>query len=162
MRDAYADLRKEPHNIDTWVRAVLSGNPDAELAFNAGAHHTLSLCTKGKLCPHQTFTSGENHDFHEKTKKGFGKPLTPKNFPAPEGVTWHLLLPISNGWGAGTESRFDLATLKDRVDLINAEGGAVTFDVPVAPDGAIPAGILKTLRALAKDSQKLKDGKRSF
>ena len=45
MKDAYEGLKKEKHNIDTWVAAVRSGNPAAELAFNAGAHPILSLCT---------------------------------------------------------------------------------------------------------------------
>ena len=162
MRDSYEALRKERYNVDTWVEAVRSGNPAAELAFNAGAHPILSLCTGGKLCPHQTFTSGENHGFYEKLKKGKGKALTPKNFPAPEGVIWHLLLPLSAGWGAGTEPRFDLETLKDRVDEINAEGGTVTFDVPVAGDGRIPPQVLGTLRTLGKDIGKLRDGTRSF
>jgi hypothetical protein len=162
MKDAYESLKKESYNIDTWVTAVLSGNPEAELAFNAGAHPILSLCTKGKLCPHQTFTSGENHDFHQKTKKGKGKALTPKNFPAPKGVVWHLLLPLAKGWGAGTESRFPISTLRDRVDLINSEGGTVTLDLPIASNGAIPAAILRTLGELGKESHKLKDGVRSY
>ncbi|MBU61045.1 MAG: hypothetical protein CMI26_00930 [Opitutae bacterium] len=162
MKDAYESLTKEPHNIDTWVAAVLSGNPEAELAFNAGAHPILSLCTNGRLCPHQTFTSGENHDFHQKTKKGKGKLLTPKNFPAPKGVVWHLLLPVAKGWGAGEESRFELETLKDRIDLINSEGGSVTLDVPISSDGTIPVGVLRTLGKLGKESKQLKDGIRSF
>ncbi len=162
MKDAYESLKKESYNIDTWVTAVLSGNPEAELAFNAGAHPILSLCTKGKLCPHQTFTSGENHDFHQKTKKGKGKALTPKNFPAPKGVVWHLLLPLAKGWGAGTKSRFPISTLRDRVDLINSEGGTVTLDLPIASNGAIPAAILRTLGELGKESHKLKDGVRSY
>jgi len=162
MSDAYESLKKEPHNIDTWVAAVLSGNPEAELAFNAGAHPILSLCTNGRLCPHQTFTSGENHDFHQKTKKGKGKLLTPKNFPAPKGVVWHLLLPVAKGWGAGEESRFELETLKDQIDLINSEGGAVTLDVPISSDGTIPVGVLRTLGKLGKESKQLKDGIRSF
>ena len=162
MKDAYKPLKKERHNIDTWIGAVRSGNPDAELAFNAGAHPILSLCTKGKLCPHQTFTSGETHGFLQRTKKGLGKALTPKNFPAPEGVVWHLLLPVSKGWGAGVESRFEVEMLKDRVDLINAEGGAVTFDVPIASDGTIPGGILQVLQQLGKDSEKLRDGVKSY
>ena len=162
MKDAYEGLKKEKHNIDTWVAAVRSGNPAAELAFNAGAHPILSLCTRGKLCPHQTYTSGENHTFNQKTKKGKGKLLTPKNFPAPEGVVWHLLLPIGKGWGAGEESRFDLATLRDRVDHINAEGGAITLDVPITGDGVIPAAVLRVLKDLGKDIDKLTDGARSF
>ena len=162
MKEAYEGLKKEKHNIDTWVAAVRSGNPSAELAFNAGAHPILSLCTNGKLCPHQTYTSGENHEFHQKTKKGKGKLLTPKNFPAPEGVVWHLLLPVSKGWGAGEESRFNIATLRDRVDHINAEGGAVTFDVPVTGAGVIPPAVLRVLKDLGKDIDKLTDGARSF
>jgi hypothetical protein len=162
MSDAYQSLKKEKYNIDTWVEAIRSGNPEAELAFNAGAHPILSLCTGGKLCPHQTFTSGENHGFHQRTKKGLGKALTPKNFPAPQGVIWHLLLPVGAGWGAGEESRFETATLKDRIDLINAEGGAITLDVPVSPDGRIPGKLLQTLQELGKDAEQLKDGVRSY
>ncbi|MAT47554.1 MAG: hypothetical protein CMO35_09015 [Verrucomicrobiaceae bacterium] len=162
MGDAYKSLQKEKYNIDTWVQAVLSGNPAAELAFNAGAHPILSLCTRGKLCPHQTFTSGENHGFHQRIKKGQGKLLTPVNFPAPEGVIWHLLLPVGEGWGAGEVSRFDLATLKDRIDHINSENGVVTLDVPVAADGRIPPRILRTLVELGKESASLRDGIRSY
>jgi hypothetical protein len=162
MKEAYDSLRKEAHNIDTWIAAVRSGNPEAELAFNAGAHPILSLCTNGRLCPHQTFTAGENHDFYAKTKKGKGKPLTPKNFPAPEGVIWHLLLPVSAGWGAGTESRFELGTLRKHLDTINAEGGTVTLDVPIASNGAMPVAILKLLRELGSEIEKLRDGAYSF
>jgi hypothetical protein len=162
MRDSYQSLKKETHNIDTWVEAIRSGNPEAELAFNAGAHPLLSLCTGGKLCPHQTFTSGENHGFHQRTKKGQGKALTPENFPAPQGVIWHLLLPVGKGWGAGEKSRFETTTLRDRIDLINAEGGTITLDVPVSPDGRIPGQLLQTLQELGKDAEKLKDGVRSY
>ena len=162
MKDAYESLKKERYNIDTWVTAVRSGNPNAELAFNAGAHPILSLCTGGKLCPHQTFTSGENHDFHARTKKGKGIALTPENFPAPEGVVWHLLLPVSDGWGAGSQSRFSLETLRNRIDTINAEGGAVTLDVPITADGQMPKPVLGLLRELGSEIDKLRDGEISF
>ena len=162
MKAAYEPLKREKYNIDTWIDAVRSGNPEVELAFNAGAHPSLSLCTKGKLCPHQTFTSGENHDFNQRIKKGFGKALTPINFPAPKGVIWHLLLPAGKGWGAGTELRFKVPNLKERIDLINAEGGVVTLDVPISPDGKIPEGILKGLQKLGTDKRKLTDGVKSY
>lgn len=161
MKDAYATLRSEPHNIDTWIQAVRSGNPQVELAFNAGAHPSLSLCTAGRLCPHQTFTSGESHGFYQKLKKGKGKALTPDKFPAPEGVVWHLLLPVSDGWGAGSEPRFRVRELRDRVDVINADGGTVTFDVPIGADGAIPDDILSALQELGRNIEMLRDGVRS-
>ena len=154
MRDSYEDLKKETYNADTWVQAVRSGNPEAELAFNAGAHPLLSLCTAGKLCPHQTFTSGENHGFFQRVKKGQGKALTPKNFPAPKGVVWHLLMPVSKGWGAGTESKFELDVLTERIGAINKEGGLVTLDTPISPDGKIPEPVLKTLAQLGKSLPK--------
>ena len=150
MRDSYEDLKNKKYNIDTWIKAVHSGNPNAELAFNAGAHPLLSLCTGGKLSPHQTFTSGENHGFYQRLKKGKGKALTPDNFPAPDGVIWHLLLPISNGWGSGNTPRFDVKTLTDRIGEINAEGGIVTLDTPISPSGKIPGEVLKTLSLLGK------------
>ena len=162
MKDSYESLKKEAHNIDTWIDAVRSGNPEAELAFNAGAHPILSLCTRGKLCPYQTFTSGENHNFNERTKKGFGKPLTPTNFPAPDGVVWHLLLPAGKGWGAGDQLRFKVQTLKERIDVINAEGGAITFDVPISSKGEIPQKILQGFQELGTYKSRLNDGVKSF
>ena len=162
MKNAYEAMKDEQYNIDTWVAAVRRGNPDAELAFNAGANPILSLCTAGKLCPHQTFTAGENHDFYAKTKKGKGKALTPKNFPAPEDVVWHLLLPLSDGWGAGTQSRFEVEALQKHLDTINAERGTVTLDLPIAADGTIPKAILELLQELGGEIHKLRDGVYSF
>ena len=95
-------------------------------------------------------------------KKGKGKALTPKNFPAPEGVIWHLLLPLSKGWGSGEKSRFAIKTLKEHINIINAEGGTVTLDVPVSSAGRMPMKVLKTLRELGKDRKKRKDRIRSF
>ena len=88
--------------------------------------------------------------------------LTPENFPAPEGVVWHLLLPVSKGWGAGVKSRFDVETLKRRMDLIDSQGGVVTLDVPVSPDGTIPREVLGVLQKVGQDIRKLRDGAKSF
>ncbi|MCH2176550.1 MAG: alpha-L-fucosidase [Lentisphaeria bacterium] len=145
MKKAYEPLKKEQYNIDTWIDGVISGNPDAELAFNAGAHPSISLCTSGALNPRQTYTSGENHYFHQKTKKGLGKELTPQNFPSPDGVIWHLLLPVSKGWGAGTESKFKHEELVKHIGIIMSQGGAVTLDVPISGNGDIPEKVILTL-----------------
>ena len=75
-------------------------------------------------------------------------------------MVWHLLLPLSKGWGAGTDSRFDVKTLKQHIEIINAEGGTVTFDLPIAADGKIPAGVLRTLGDVAKDHATLTNGRR--
>jgi hypothetical protein len=59
-------------------------------------------------------------------------------------------MPVSKGWGAGTESKFDLDVLTERIGAINQEGGLVTLDTPIAPDGMIPVAVLKTLAQLGK------------
>ncbi|MEC9053900.1 MAG: hypothetical protein VX633_01245, partial [Verrucomicrobiota bacterium] len=78
------------------------------------------------------------------------------------GVVWHLLLPVGEGWGAGEVSRFGVPILKERIDHINSEGGAVTLDVQVTADGRMPPGILQVLRELGQDGAKLRDGIRSY
>jgi hypothetical protein len=163
MQQSYKKLQKQPYNIDTWIAAIRSGNPQAELAFNAGAYPGAALCTDGKLCPHQTFTAGEGHGFIYKGKK-ISRALTPKNFPAPKGVIWHLLFPLSKGWGAGTEPKAEYTAkhLIQGIDRINAQGGVITLDTPCTPNGTIPVGVLKRLQALGKVRAKLRDGKLSF
>ena len=106
MRDSYEDLKKEKYNIDTWIKPY-AGNPMPSLP-SMPVPTPLTLYG-GKLCPHQTFTSGENHSFYQRPKK-IRPSLDPKNFP-PHGVVWHLLLPVSNGWGSGNTPKFDLETL---------------------------------------------------
>ncbi|MCH2208017.1 MAG: alpha-L-fucosidase [Lentisphaerales bacterium] len=164
MKNAYKKLQQEEYNIDTWVAAIKSGNPNAELAFNAGAYPGAALCTDGRLCPHQTFTAGEGHGFVLKGKKGSKTAVTPKNFPSPEGVIWHFLFPLSKGWGAGTEPKPEYTAdyLIKGIDTANAQGGAVTLDTPCLPNGTIPPAVLQRLQELAKVKDKLKDGKPSF
>jgi hypothetical protein len=165
MKDAYPKLKAETYNIDTWVEAVRSGNPRAELAFNAGAYPGASLCTDGRLCPHQTFSAGEGHGFIQKGRKGApDRILSPENFPAPEGVIWHFLFPLSDGWGAGTvpKEAYTAEYLINGIDRTNAQGGVVTLDIPCQGDGTIPPAILDRLGALAAVKDTLTDGKRSY
>ncbi|PHS12725.1 MAG: hypothetical protein COA78_08035 [Blastopirellula sp.] len=151
MQESYAELQSQPHNIDTWIAAVRSGNPEAELAFNAGAYPGAAQCVDGKLCPHQTFTAGEGHGFMYKGKK-VSTPLNPENYPAPDGVIWHLLFPVSDGWGAGTKPKTEYTAkyLIQGIDKIKAQGGVVTLDTPCTAGGIIPPAVLKRLQEIGK------------
>jgi hypothetical protein len=60
-------------------------------------------------------------------------------------------MPVSNGWGAGTKPKFDLDVLTERIGAINKEGGLVTLDTPISPDGKIPGEVLKTLAQLGRN-----------
>jgi alpha-L-fucosidase len=39
------------------------------------------------------------------------------------------------------------------VDTINSQGGAITFDVPIAADGTIPEPIMAVLQQLGETSR---------
>jgi len=39
------------------------------------------------------------------------------------------------------------------VNTINSQGGAITFDVPIAPDGKIPEPVLLVLQQLGQTSR---------
>ena len=79
-------------------------------------------------------------------------------------MIWHLLFPVSNGWGAGTEPKeaYTADYLIHGIDMINAQGGVVTLDTPCTAGGTIPAAVLQRLQELGKVKDQLKDGKKSF
>ena len=56
-------------------------------------------------------------------------------------------------WRFFTKSKFELGTLTDRIGAINKEGGLVTLDTPISPEGKIPGEVLKTLAQLGKSLQ---------
>ena len=75
MKDSYERLKSERYNIDTWIDAVLSGNPKAELAFNAGAHPILSLCTGGSCVRVKHLHLERITTFFPRLRRGLGNLL---------------------------------------------------------------------------------------
>ena len=91
--------------------------------------------------------------------RGFGKPLTLRFFLHPR-CRLALLLPVSDGWGAGTVSRFEPSELKARIDLINAEG-VVTLDTPLVSQGRSQS-YPRDSSKLGDEIEQITDGKRSL
>jgi len=134
----WADLQSE-HNWKTWAEAVRAGNPDAELAFNRGTKRAYIRSNDA-----QTYTAGEARQIGP----------TPESHPAPKGMKWQILTYLGNTWGKGATPRYGADKLIPYIDKVNAQGGSVTFDVPLSSEGAIPESFMTVLKELAKRKRK--------
>ena len=81
MKDSYERLKSERYNIDTWIGKV-SGNPKAELAFNAGAP-ILSLLQGGSCVRVKQLHLERITTFFPRLRRGLGNllhliPFTPR------------------------------------------------------------------------------------
>lgn len=129
------DDRKQPQNWETWAAACRAGNPGSLLAFNPGTDRTRAFRA---LCDQQDYTAGESDDWT----------ATPKQYPAPAGVQWHVLGYLGSSWAAADGPRRSDAEMVNYVKTVNAQGGVVTLDVHVSSRGEVYAPHQKQLVAI--------------
>ena len=129
------DLSK-PYNWNTWAAACRAGNPKSILAFNPGTDLRRAF---SRLCRQQDYTAGEQNSFE----------ATPARNPAAAGLAWHVLGYLGTWWTKADGPRLSDAAMIDYVRKVNRQGGAVTIDVHVDPDGTVFKPHLRQLRAIA-------------
>lgn len=135
-RVGWDDLSK-PYNWNTWAAAVRAGNPISLIAFNPGADIKHAF---NKLTDQQDYAAGEQ------TKFG----ATPQSKPAPAGLQWQILSHLGTRWAKADGPRRTDAWMIDYIRQVHDQGGAVTIDINVAPDGTIYEPHLKQLIAIRK------------
>jgi len=130
----YPEMYEYPEapNWGSFVAAARSGNPDGIVAFNPGVMADLKILTE-----RQDYTAGEIND----------------EFPTCRdrwihGVQWHVLSYLGDTWGAGEAPRLSDQFVAEYTAQAVANGGAVSWDVPVLADGHIPAAFLEQLMAI--------------
>lgn len=123
-----------PYNWNTWAAACRAGNPGSLLAFNPGTDPHRAF---GVLCSQQDYTAGEQNAWT----------ATPKQFPSPPGVQWHVLSFLGSNWAQGDGPHELDAVLIEYVRRVSAEGGVVTCDVAVN-EGRIFPPHLKQLNSV--------------
>jgi len=128
------DLDK-PSSWRTWAQACRAGNPDSILAFNPGTRRDKAFTA---LTDEQDYTAGEQNTFE----------VTPESHPCPETMTWQILCHMGSTWGRTDGPQLGDAEMFDYVRRVNAQGGAVTFDVAHRL-GRIHEPHLRQLRAVA-------------
>ncbi len=124
-----------PYNWNTWAAACRAGNPKSILAFNPGADIRRAFT---RLTPQQDYAAGEQNSFE----------ATPTRNPAAPGLTWHVLGYLGTSWAKADGPRYSDAAMIDYVRMVNKQGGAVTIDVHVDPDGTVYPPHLRQLQAI--------------
>ena len=74
MQAAYEPLKKENHNIDTWIDAVRSGNPQAELAFLLEPTRSFPFARKVNYVRAKPLPLGETMIFVNAPRKALAGP----------------------------------------------------------------------------------------
>ena len=124
-------------NFETFAAAARGGNPRAIVAFNGGMFYPVL-----SLTPQEDYTAGIIYDFE--------RPFVSENRVTNgilDGVQLHIVSFLGETWGRG-RPRFSATQMANITKRINALQGAITWDVPVQPNGLIPDAYLKQLRGL--------------
>jgi hypothetical protein len=116
-----------------FARALRAGNPGRILAFNSGTASPFE-----RLAADQDYTAGEFSNRLPVDDKWTRLDATT------DGMQTHLLGFLGNYWGAG-EPRFPQNLVTGYTRYLTQRGVALTWDIPVAPDGDIPAAFLRQI-----------------
>lgn len=135
-RAGWDDLSKS-YNWNTWAAAVRAGNANSIIAFNPGAEIKHAF---NKLTDQQDYTAGEQTQFG----------ATPQSNPAPVGLQWQILSHLGTRWAKADGPRRTDRWMIDYIGKIHLQGGAVTIDINVAPDGTIYESHLNQLIAIRR------------
>lgn len=129
----------EGPNFATLAAALRAGNPDAIVAFNPGVRVPVVRHSE-----HEDYTAGEIAD---------ALPLEPPGECVDGWVggtsQYHVLTYLGQTWGTGAP-RFEPAFAAATTRLVNAQGGALTWDVPISAQGSIPDLFLERLAAVGR------------
>jgi hypothetical protein len=119
-------------NFASMAAAMRAGNPNSSVAFNPGVFPRIMSVT-----PYEDYTAGEIND-----PEGISYRHTYNE--TIDGKQIHILSYLGRKWGVGDPRFSDEQIVKYSQD-INAEGGAVTWDVPAMPDGTVSADFMEQL-----------------
>jgi hypothetical protein len=127
----------EAPNFASFAAAARAGNPDAALGFNPGVVYRQLSVT-----PEEDFVGGEVDQPERVTIRRTVDGQV-------DGAQVHMLSYLGQTWGRG-EPRFAAEQVVSFSRTLWDARGAVTWDVPVTPDGRIPQPFLDRLRAVGQ------------
>ena len=129
--------RADPPNFASFAAAARAGKSGFCSCFNPGVIYRLI-----SVSPDEDFTAGEidKPDLATVRRAADGRI---------DGTQLHMLSFLGETWGMGAP-RFSTEQVVDYTGKIRDHDGSVTWDVPVALDGAIGDPFLEQLTALGK------------
>jgi hypothetical protein len=124
-------------NFQTLAAAARAGNPAGIVAFNPGVvYRTLSVT------PHEDYIAGEiDQPDRQSIRRVFDGNV--------DGAQLHMLSYLGQTWGKGAP-RFSSEQVITWTRNVVGQGGAVTWDVPVQPNGLIAPPFIEQLGALKR------------
>ena len=127
----------ETPNFASFAAAARAGNPDGIVAFNPGVVPRILSVT-----PHEDYTAGEINDPNRvEIRRAVDGRI--------DGTQVHILSYLGRTWGMGTP-RFATEQVIKWSQGIRKQGGAITWDVPIQPNGLISQPFLDQLTAVGK------------
>lgn len=109
-----------PELIKMYYDAVKKGNKNAICGFNNGVKKELERWTE-----YSEFTAGEFNEYCFIPKERFF-----------EGAQAHILAPLGEKWSHPDTNRYDAKFMRDYIDKVNSNGGVVTVEIHIEPDGS--------------------------
>lgn len=128
---------EEAPNFASFAAAARAGNPDGVVAFNPGVVPRILSVT-----PHEDYTAGEINDPNRiEIRRAVAGKI--------DGTQVHILSYLGQRWGMGTP-RFSTEQVIEWSQSVRKQGGVITWDVPIRPDGLIAQPFADQLAALGK------------
>ncbi len=143
-QDMY-QFEDEP-NFRSFAAALRAGNPDSLVAFNYGTVGNIWSDGSGRyvrpLTPEEDYTAGE---------QDHALPLCRGPWVECQGrqVRWHVLTYLGQGWCEGAP-RFDVELPVGYTKQVMANGGVVSWDVPIERSGRISEEYMRILKAIGE------------
>jgi len=124
-------------NFASMAAAMRAGNPNSIVAFNPGRFPRIMSIT-----PHEDYTAGEiNEPERISYRHTYNETI--------DGNQIHILSYLGRKWGVGDPRFTDEKAISYSQD-INAEGGAVTWDVPPLRNGTISDDFMEQLHTIGE------------
>jgi len=124
-------------NFASFAASARAGNPDSIVAFNPGVVPRILSVT-----PHEDYTAGEINDPNRvEIRRAVDGKI--------DGVQVHILSYLGEKWGMGSP-RFSTEQVVKWSQAIRKQGGAITWDVPIQPNGLIAQPFIDQLTAVGK------------
>jgi len=128
---------EETPNFASFAAAARAGNPGGVVAFNPGVVPRILSVT-----PHEDYTAGEINDPNRiEIRRAVAGKI--------DGTQVHILSYLGQRWGMG-EPRFSTEQVIEWSRSVRKQGGVVTWDVPIQPDGLIAQSFVDQLAAVGK------------
>lgn len=129
----------EAPNFASFVTAARAGNPDSAIAFNRGVSYPIVSITG-----QEDYTAGEINEpgrVRVEPRSRSGGLI--------DGARLHMLSYLGTQWGKGSP-RFTDEQVAAFTRTVTDAGGAVTWDVPIQPNGHIAGPFVKQLKTLGQ------------